>query len=265
MKHLILIPIIAMSACTSTQEKREYRRSQVEVISTQVEARSRDNSAGAQARVALYEAMAEVARSAPDSADAIAVAMAISSVREESDTTGPIVQLHREQNEAIEVVKAVAPSLIGVLGTVGVAAMNADVAKTQSRNNAAIQVNDSQQDARIVEAVAGLGAAASAQVGTSVGGDYYVTGGDLDQSTQATATSSTSNTETTTTNTDSNNVTEAVTNEYVTTDGTKVSLADIQALLANNLEVTVLIDGEEVEVEQCPEGGLTFGGGSESC
>ena len=262
MKHLILIPIIAMSACTSTQEKREYRRSQVEVISTQVEARSRDNSAGAQARVALYEAMAEVARSAPDSADAIAVAMAISSVREESDTTGPIVQLHREQNEALEVVKAVAPSLIGVLGTVGTVSLNADVAKTQSRNNAAIQINDSQQDARIVEAVAGLGAAASAQVGTSVGGDYYVTGGDLDQSTvTSTATTTSTSTETSTeTTSDSNNVTT-----YTTTDGTSVTLEDIQELLESNLRVTVLIDDEEVEVEQCPDGSLTFGGGSNAC
>ena len=258
MKHLILIPIIAMSACTSTQEKRDYRRSQVEVISTQVEARSRDNSAGAQARVALYEAMAEVARNAPDSADAIAVAMAISSVQEESDTDTPIVQLHREQNEALEVVKAVAPSLIGVLGTVGTVALNADVAKTQSRNNAAIQINDSQQDARIVEAVAGLGAAASAQVGTSVGGDYYVTGGDLDQSTAtATSTSTTTSTETTS---DSNNVTT-----YTTTDGTSVTLEDIQELLESNLRVTVLIDDEEVEVEQCPDGGFTFGGGSNAC
>jgi hypothetical protein len=178
-----------------------------------------------------------------------------------------VVTLQRESNEALEVVKAVAPSLINVLGTVGTVALNADVAKTQSRNNAAIQINDSQQDARIVEAVAGLGVAASSQVGTSVGGDYYVTGGDLDQSTQtSTATSSTTSNETTTTtttNTDSNNVTEAVTNEYVTTDGTKVSLEDIQALLANNLEVTVLIDGEAVEVEQCEDGdGFTFGGGS---
>jgi hypothetical protein len=99
-----------------------------------------------------------------------------------------------------------------------------------------------------------------------VGGDYYVTGGNVDQSTQtSTATSSTTSNETTTTsttttNTDSNNVTEYVTNEYVTTEGTNVSLEDIQALLANNLEVTVLIDGEAVEVEQCEDGGLTFGG-----
>jgi hypothetical protein len=266
---LLIIVVVTwgmfLTGCTSAEDKREYRDAQVQVIGSQVSARTEEGKADAAARAALYAAMAEVARNAPDSADAIAVALAVASVKEEEDSSGAIVQLHREQNEAIEVVKAVAPSLIGVLGTVGVAAMNADVAKTQSRNNAAIQVNDSQQDARIVEAVAGLGAAASAQVGTSVGGDYYVTGGDLDQSTQTSATSSTSNTETTTTNTDSNNVTEAVTNEYVTTDGTKVSLADIQALLANNLEVTVLIDGEEVEVEQCPDGGFTFGGGSNAC
>ena len=109
--------------------------------------------------------------------------------------------------------------------------------------------------------------AASSQVGTSVGGDYYVTGGNVDQSattSTATTTTTTTSAETnTTTNTDSYNVTEAVTNEYITTDGTKVSLEDIQALLANNLEVTVLIDGEAVEVEQCEDGdGLTFGGGS---
>ena len=261
MKPLILIPIIVLSACTSTEEKRDYRKAQVDVISTQVEARSRDNSAEALARASLYKAMAEVAKNSPDSADAIAVAMAVSSVREESNTTGPIIQLHRESNEAIEVIKAIAPTLVGVVGQVGVAAINADVAKTQSRNNASVQINDSQQDARIVEAVAGLGVAAGSQMGTSVGGDYYVTSGNVDQSTQSsTATTTTTNTETNT-NTDSNNVTEAVTNEYVTTDGTKVSLEDIQALLANNLTVTVVIDGEPVEVEQCEDGGgFTFGG-----
>ena len=267
MKPLILIPIIVLSACTSTEEKRDYRKAQVDVISTQVEARSRENSAEAAARASLYEAMAEVAKNSPDSADAIAVAMAVSSVREESNTTGPVIQLHREQNEAIEVIKAITPTLVSVVGQVGVAAINADVAKTQSRNNASVQINDSQQDARIVEAVAGLGVAAGSQMGTSVGGDYYVAGGNVDQSTQSsTATATTTNTETNTTtntntNTDSNNVTEAVTNEYVTTDGTKVSLEDIQALLANNLTVTVLIDGEPVEVEQCEDsGGFTFGG-----
>lgn len=214
-----------------------------------------------QAEAEKWKQAAAIVAANPESADAFAVAMAVSVVTNNNESDAPVVTLQRESNEALEVVKAVAPSLISVLGTVGTVALNADVAKTQSRNNAAVQINDSQQDARIVEAVAGLGVAASSQVGTSVGGDYYVTGGNVDQSTQtSTATSSTTSNETTTTtttNTDSNNVTE-----YVTTDGTKVSLADIQALLANNLEVTVLIDGEAVEVEQCEDDGLTFGGGS---
>jgi hypothetical protein len=38
-----------------------------------------------------------------------------------------------------------------------------------------------------------------------------------------------------------------------------VSLADIEALIANGIQVTVVIDGEEVEVTQC-EDELTFGG-----
>ena len=265
MKHLLLLPLFVLGACTSVEDKAAYRQAQIDMVRQQQQSKQAIATQREQAEAEKWKHAAAIVAANPESADAFAVAMAVSVVTNNSEGDAPVVTLQRESNEALEVVKAVAPSLINVLGTVGTVALNADVAKTQSRNNAAIQINDSQQDARIVEAVAGLGVAASSQVGTSVGGDYYVTGGDLDQSaTTSTTTSTAANTETnTTTNTDSNNVTEAVTNEYITTDGTKVSLEDIQALLANNLEVTVLIDGEPVEVEQCEDGdGLTFGGGS---
>ena len=258
MKHLLLLPLFILGACTSVEDKAAYRQAQIDMVRQQQQTKQAIATQREQAEAEKWKHAAAIVAANPESADAFAVAMAVSVVTNNSQDDAPVVTLQRESNEALEVVKAVAPSLINVLGTVGTVALNADVAKTQSRNNAAIQINDSQQDARIVEAVAGLGVAASSQVGTSVGGDYYVTGGDLDQST-ATSTATTTNTETTT-NTDSNNVTEAVTNEYVTTEGTNVSLEDIQALLANNLEVTVLIDGEPVEVEQCEDGGLTFGG-----
>ncbi len=256
MKHLILLPLFILGACTSVEDKTAYRQAQIDMVRQQQQSRQAIATQREQAEAEKWKQAAAIVAANPESADAFAVAMAVSVVTNNSEGDAPVVTLQRESNEALEVVKAVAPSLINVLGTVGTVALNADVAKTQSRNNAAIQINDSQQDARIVEAVAGLGVAAGEQMGTSVGGDYYATGGDLDQSTQATTTTDTN----TTTNTDSNNVTEAVTNEYVTTEGTNVSLADIQALLANNLEVTVLIDGEAVEVEQCEDGGLTFGG-----
>ncbi len=260
MKHLLLLPLFILGACTSVEDKAAYRQAQIDMVRQQQQSKQAIASQREQAEAEKWKQAAAIVAANPESADAFAVAMAVSVVTNNSEGDAPVVTLQRESNEALEVVKAVAPSLINVLGTVGTVALNADVAKTQSRNNAAVQINDSQQDARIVEAVAGLGVAASSQVGTSVGGDYYVTGGNVDQSTEtSTATATTTNTETTT-NTDSNNVTEAVTNEYITTEGTNVSLEDIQALLANNLEVTVLIDGEPVEVEQCEDGGLTFGG-----
>jgi len=98
---------------------------------------------------------------------------------------------------------------------------------------------------------------------TSVGGDYTTVGNDMDQS----VTTSSTNTETNTT-TDTNTETSSVStvtdsyNEtiYQTSEGTNVSLADIEALIANGIQVTVIIDGEEVEVTQCDDT-LTFGGG----
>ena len=249
--------VVALTGCTSAQEKREYRRSQVDVISSQVEARSRDNSADAAARAALYEAMAEVAKNAPDSADAIAVAMAISSVREESDTAGPIVQLHREQNEALELAKAVAPTLINTVGTVAVAGYQASVNKTQSDNAAAVAIADSAANADVMRSVTQMATVGLGRDTLSVGGDYTTVGNDMDQSvtTTNTETNTETNTSSVSTVTDSNNQTT-----YTTTDGTKVSLEDIEALLGAGLRVTVVIDDEEVEVTQC-EDTFTFGGG----
>ena len=117
-------PIIALSigavlaGCTSAEQKQDYRDAQVQVIGAQVSGRTEQDKANASARAALYQAMAEVAKNAPDSADAIAVAMAVASVQEEADSSGAIVQLHREQNEAVELTKAIAPALIGTIGTV---------------------------------------------------------------------------------------------------------------------------------------------------
>ena len=242
---------LILGGCTSAQEKREYRRAQVDVISTQVEARAREGSADATARAALYAAMAEVARNAPDSADAIAVAMAVASVQEEEDSTGAIVQLHREQNEAIEVVKAVAPALITTVGTVAVAGYQASVNKTQSDNAASVAIADSAANADVMRSVTQMATVGLGRDTLSVGGDYTTVGNDMDQS----VTTTTSTESSVSAVTDSNNQTT-----YTTTDGTNVDLADIEALLGAGLRVTVIIDGEEVEVTQCEET-LTFGGG----
>ena len=55
----------------------------------------------------------------------------------------------------------------------GVAAINANVQKNASDNNRDVMLGDQQQNAKIVEAVAGLGTSAVANSGMSVGGNYY--------------------------------------------------------------------------------------------
>ena len=254
-----------LTGCTSAEQKREYRNAQVQVIGAQVSGRTEQDKANASARAALYQAMAEVARNAPASADAIAVAMAVASVQEEADSSGAIVQLHREQNEAIEVVKAVAPALITTVGTVAIAGYQASVNKTQSDNAAAVAVADSAANADVMRSVTQMATVGLGRDTLSVGGDYTTVGNDMDQS--VTTTTSSTNTETNTT-TDTNTETSSVStttdsnNEtiYQTSEGTNVSLADIEALIANGIQVTVIIDGEEVEVTQCDDT-LTFGGG----
>ena len=268
-KTVLLIVVIFtlgpfLVGCTSAEQKKEYRDAQIEVISTQVDARAKENSADAAARIALYAAMAEVARTSPSSADAIAVAMAVSSVREESDSTDGIVQLRPEQNEAIELAKAIAPSLIQTVGTVAVAGYQASVSKNNSDNAALVAIGESGKDADIMRSVTSMASVGLDRQTLSVGGDYNQAGGDIDQSTsatQSTEATTTTTTTTTTTNTSEQNdmSTTDSNNVYTTSDGTNVSIADIEALIANGIKVTVIIDGEEVVVEQC-EDGLTFGG-----
>jgi len=299
-KFFITIGIVAMlilvlAGCTSQEEKREYRQAQVDMVQVQVNQRTQQGIADSQARLALYEAMAKVAETSPESADAIAVALAVSSVREESEEDqGPLVQLQREENEALAVVKAVAPALVTTLGTVGVAAIQADVNKTQSNNAARVAIADSATDADIMRSVTGMAEVGLSRATTQVSGDYYVAE-TLDQSSTQTITETNTMTETntetnttTTTETSSESFTEGSYNTtdsyndssdnssytdsssgYQSADGTLLSFDDIVALLGAGLRVEVLIDGDPVEVEQaaCPDGstGLTFGGDSIVC
>ena len=55
----------------------------------------------------------------------------------------------------------------------GVAAINADVRKTDSNNSRKIQINDALTDAAIINSVTDLGTAAVGAGGLDVGGDYY--------------------------------------------------------------------------------------------
>ena len=249
-----------LTGCSSAADKRDYRDSQVEIISSQSKSRASERSADAAARVALYQAMAAVAQSSPESADAIAVALAISSVNDAEDDTDVIATLHREESEAVKIAQAVGPALITTIGTVAVAGYQSSVSKNNSNNAALVALGDSASDAQIMKSVTDMAAVGLDRGSVNVGGDYTTVGNDMDQSMTSTVSSAETSSVTTTTETTTETTTDSY-NEttYTTTDGTNVSLEDIEALLGAGLRITVVIDGEEVEVTQC-EDTLTFGG-----
>ena len=193
--------------------------------------------------------------------------MANLSVQEESDSNNPVVQLHREQNEAIEVVKSPCTSTNCHGWNSRSSGYQASVCKNNSDNAARVAIGDATTDADIMRSVTNMASVGLGRETISVGGDYNEAGGNIDQSVATTTATSTTNTTSTTNNTTTTTTSEAndmsVTdsnNVYTTSDGTLVSLADLEALLANGIEVTVIIDGEEVPVESCDDV-LTFGGG----
>ena len=219
-----------LAGCTSMEVRDAHMQNQIRMVQVQKEADSKLAIAQANAKVALYEALADVARSNPEQASAVVVAMAIQGVGQESEAGDTrIVPLQPLQNEGLEYAKTFAGPAMNVLSGVGIAAINANVARTQSDNAARVQIYDAQTDASIVEAVASLGQTAANAGGLVVSGDY------LQVTDEGTLTQDFSTTTTTNQITDSYNpVTSTTTNnDYstVTYEGQEFSLPNLLAYL----------------------------------
>jgi len=174
---MLAVSVLAGCATGKGNERAaQHGADQIRMIAVQKEAQVQREQAQAAANEKLYEALARVAESNPQHAPSVAVALAVIGVSGgqsgESDNDR-VVTLQQQQNTALEWTKALAPTVGSLVTGLGVAAINADVAKTQSDNSRDIQVNDANSDVAIVQAVAGLGTAAANSVGMSVGGNYY--------------------------------------------------------------------------------------------
>lgn len=215
MRYVLVCLLLA--SCSSLEEKQAHNEAQIRMIAVQREAQEAERLADANAKKALYEALASVAQANPEQAGAVAVALAVQGITEEDGGATPIVQLQREQNTALEVAKVVLPSVVNLATGLGVAAINADVSKTQSNNAARVQINDAEQDAAIVSSVATLGSLAVQNSGTSisVSDNGYVNTGTYTEDNDV-ITTTTTNTETNTT--DSNNATTNTSTTNNTTD-----------------------------------------------
>jgi hypothetical protein len=219
-----------LTACTSIEERSAHMQGQIEIVRVQKDAEAMQKAAEANAKAKLYEALAAVAVANPDQASAVTVALAVQGVGTQAESGNtPIVPLQPIRNEGLEYAKVFAAPAMNVLSGVGIAAINANVARTQSDNAARVQINDAIQDSNIVEAVASLGQTAANAGGLVVSGDY------LQVTDEGTLTQDFSTTTTSNQITDSYNpVTSTTTsNDYstVTYEGQEFSLPNLLAYL----------------------------------
>jgi hypothetical protein len=174
------------------------------MIAVQREAMEKEALLESQERAALYQAISNVAATNPEHSPAALVALAVIGVRgSEESTDAPLVSLQRQQNDALEWTKALAPTVGGLITGVGIAAINAETQRNASDNNRDILLGDQAADTKIVQAVAGLGSVAATQTGIEVGGDYYdlQDTASVDNSTTTTTSADTTSTSTATTTT----------------------------------------------------------------
>lgn len=246
-KILTISLAIAIAGC-STQKGNDrmaqHGADQIRIIAVQRQAMVDQAKAEAATQTALVEALARVAEANPDHAPSVSVALAVIGVRSVSNAENadaPILGLQAPRNDALEWTKALAPTVGGLVTGLGIAAINADVAKQQSNNNRDILLGDQATDAQIVGAVAAVGTAAAGRTGIAVGGDYMVVSdqGSVDQSVNTTntttETTTTTNTTTETSIADSYNPSYDYSvnddNSVVTFGGAEMTLSELLAYL----------------------------------
>jgi len=249
MKNLIIAAFVMLTGCTSIEKQQSNEKAQVEIVKVQRDALAREESSRTQAQIALYESLARIAEASPDNADAAVLAMAM--VGQGADDTanrGGIIQLREQKNEGIELAKALAPTVGGVITNVGLAALNSSVQRGQIRANAQVQINDSNNDAAIVSSVAGLGAAAVGAVGDTItiSDDAWVNMGSYEDN-DTTTTTTTTNTETnTSTNTETNTSTNTETNTTDSNNTTTTTTTTDNSVYTYTTADTVSYEGEEL-------------------
>lgn len=250
-----VLALIAVTGCATQRgndRHAQHAADQIRMVAVQREAQVQQTQAESATQVALVEALAEVAKANPEHAPSVTVALAVIGVRgsETASQDAPVLALQQQRNDALEWTKALAPTVGNLVSGLGVAAINASVTKNAQDANRDIMLGDQEQNARIVEAVAGLGNAAVGAGGVDVNGDYYTLSDDssLDQSTNTTTTTTSTETNTTTTTTSGDTIDDNSANSsYVTSLGA-MSDGQIADVVLNGGAVDIYTAGGVVTV-----------------
>ena len=190
----ILMALAVFTGCSTVESRMQnregYRAAQIKLVESQSKTASMAAQAASAERVAMWNALAEAVKVAPESASHMAIVAAVASTggnRGQSSVPN-MVQLNREnvdETSALDVVKVITPGLIGGLTQVGISAIANETTRASINANKAIRVQEIQTDGQIWPVL-----------GAAVSGNAYVPADTTDTTTPDTTTDTTPDTTT---------------------------------------------------------------------
>ena len=151
-----LMALAVLTGCASAesrmQSRADYRDSQVEMVKAQKQAEIQAAQQASAEKVAMWNALSEAVKANPDAASHMAIVAAVASTGGNGGRTvsSQVVTLNREnETNALDVVKAVTPSVVGALTQTGIAAIAAETLRNASDNSREINIERIEADSKM--------------------------------------------------------------------------------------------------------------------
>ena len=152
----ISMALAVLTGCASAesrmQSRADYRDSQVEMVKAQKQAEIQASQQASAEKVAMWQALSEAVKANPDAASHMAIVAAVASSGGNGGRTvsSQVVTLNREnETNALDVVKAVTPSVVGALTQTGIAAIAAETLRNASDNSREINIERIEADSKM--------------------------------------------------------------------------------------------------------------------
>jgi hypothetical protein len=181
---IVALALASFLGCASADQKmaskQGYRNAQVEVIKVQAEQATARETAEQLSHAAMWQSLSEAVKANPESASHFAIVMAVAASNGSAPSGNnnvPMATLKTEQDvTALDWAKVMTGPVLGTLTQVGIAALNTDLQKEISQNNAAVNMKQEENRGKIFDVIPSIAGAAGSTITMTdsvyVGNDY---------------------------------------------------------------------------------------------
>ncbi len=186
MKTIIVgMALLSFLGCASADQKiaskQGYRNAQVEAIKVQAEQATARETAEQLSQAAMWQSLSEAVKANPESASHFAIVMAVAASNGSAPSGNnnvPMATLKTERDvTALDWAKVMTGPVLGTLTQVGIAALNTDLQKEISQNNAAVDMKREENRGKIFDVIPSIAGAAGSTItmtdSTYVGNDFH--------------------------------------------------------------------------------------------